>query len=508
MSKFLKLLFLVIIAISTFYASWFALHGDIVFHTDIARDFLLIEDIVKNKPITLIGPRSGGIPGVFHGPLWTYLNAPAFILGGGNPAIVGWFWVLLYAVNVYIIYKVGKSMFNQETGLIAAALTSTITAFSVPGFFNPFGAVMAAPVFFYFFYKYVRNKNVKDLLISLFTLGLVIQFQMAFGVPILVLLLPVLIFLIIKNKKFSHLSALLILLIPLSTFILFDLKHQFLQTKSVINYVTGKENTGKVDRSFSDVLNSRVKSIMNDGPGFITKDNQWLFYLFMLLSATALYKVYTDKKYKDKKSFYLLLFYFYIGYWLMTVLYKGVMWGYYYWPFLSLVTLFSASFYNVINKKFILVVFLVFAIFNLYTEYKRNFKPVAYFGSDGSSWLFHYNSAKKIFTDAPSEFGYYIFTADQFGYSSRYAMDYAQSQNVKKAFPYEKKTITYLMIAPSNNPTIDDGWWKKEKVKINRNPERIFNFPNSNFRIEKYQLTAEEVEDKSDDNLIHTLIFR
>ena len=78
----------------------------------------------------------------------------------------------------------------------------------------------------------------------------------------------------------------------------------------------------------------------------------------------------------------------------------------------------------------------------------------------------------------------------------------------KKAFPYEKKAVTYLMIFPSDNPTISDGWWKKDKVKINSKPVKTFTFKGSNFRIEKYELSQAEVNDKSDDTLIHTLIFR
>jgi hypothetical protein len=74
-----------IIGICIILASWFVINGDILFYSDIARDFLLMEDILYNKPIALIGPRSGAISGVFHGPLWFYLNLPAFILGKGNP---------------------------------------------------------------------------------------------------------------------------------------------------------------------------------------------------------------------------------------------------------------------------------------------------------------------------------------------------------------------------------------------------------------------------------------
>ncbi len=508
MSRLLKLSAIFIIVISSFFAVWFAVHGDIIFHTDIARDFLLVEDVIRNKPITLIGPRSGGIPGVFHGPLWTYLNVPAFIIGGGNPAVVGWFWVLLYIVNLVTVYKIGKAVFDREVGWLTAALTAMATAFAVSSMFNPFGAVILSPVFFYFFYKYIKTKNIKDLLISLFVLGLVIQFQMAFGVPILILVIPLLIFLVVKNKKFLHLGALFILLIPLSTFILFDLKHQFLQTRSVLNYVTGKENSGKVDKKTSDVFRERVNSIQTDGVSFFTGNNRWLFYLLSVFYLAALYKTIKDKKHKDKRSFFLLFLYFYLGYWLITVLYKGFMWGYYYWPFLPLIALVFSSTIKFFDKRIFFAGFLVLVIFNFNAEIRAYFKNASYFGHDGGSWRFYQTMAKQAFTDAPAEFGYYVFTADQYGYSARYAMDYEQTLfKDKKAASYEKKPVTYLFIFPSNNPTISDDWWKAEKVKIKSSPVKIFRYKD-NMRVEKYELAAEEVADKSDDTLIHTLIFR
>lgn len=505
----IKILCSIVICTSLVFASWFALHGDIVFHTDIARDFLLMEDVVRNKPFTLIGPRSGGIPGVFHGPLWTYLNIPAFIIGNGSPAVVGWFWVLLFAANIFIIYKVGSKILSSEAGFIAASIASVISAFSVPGYFNPFGAVMCAPLFIYFLFSYIKSNQIKDLLLSLFILGIVIQFQMAFGVPILILMLPLLLFLIVRNKKLLHIFSLLILLIPLSSFILFDLKHQFLQTKSVLHYMTGKDIAGKIDRPFNDVLRSRIDSLVHVGPGFITKDNLILLYVGFAMLGFTTYKIFKTKKEENLKLFLYLFFYFYCGYWIMTVFYKGVMWGYYYWPFLGLVSLVFASTSKIINKWIFYILFIVFVVFNFNSEIISNFKPETFFGGDNSSWRFHEKYAKLIYEDAKSDFGYYIFTADQFGYSSRYAMNYVQTKfNKVRASSYEKKRITYLIIFPSDNPTISDGWWKTEKVKLRRPADKVFTFDSSNMRIEKYVLTSDEITEKSDDTLIHDLIFR
>lgn len=505
----IKIICSIVILVSLVFASWFALHGDIVFHTDIARDFLLMEDVVRNKPISLIGPRSGGIPGVFHGPAWTYLNIPAFILGNGNPAVVSWFWVLLFAINIFVVYKVGQKMISSEVGFIAAAVTASISAFSVPGYFNPFGAVIFTPLFIYFLFAYIKTAEIKNLLLAYFILGLVIQFQMAFGVPLLALSLPLLLLLIIRNRKLLHIFAIAIIIIPLSTFILFDLKHQFLQTKSVLNYLSNKESSGKLDRPINYLFRLHVESMINDGPRFITKENKILFYIVYALLAFSTYKVFKNKSEGHTKIFLLLFGYFYVGYWMITILYKGTVWAYYYWPLLNLITLVFAATSRFINKWLFYLILIVLVIFNLNYDIKNNFKSETYFGGDNSSWRLHEKYAKFIYDDAPEEFGYYIFTDDQYGYSSRYAMNYEQTQfKNKKAFPYEKRKLTYLIIFPSSNPTISDDWWKAEKVKIKRSADKVFTFDGSNMRIEKYTLTPEEIADKSDENLIHTLIFR
>lgn len=124
------------------------------------------------------------------------------------------------------------------------------------------------------------------------------------------------------------------------------------------------------------------------------------------------------------------------------------------------------------------------------------------------SWLFYFSQAKTIYEDARGDFGYYIYTADQFGYSSRYAMNYGQRLYLKnKAFPYEKKQTIYLIIFPSTNPFTNERWWKKNQVKIDRNPDKVFKFSDGSY-IEKYALTVQEQKVQSDQNLINNLIFR
>ena len=79
----------------------------------------------------------------------------------------------------------------------------------------------------------------------------------------------------------------------------------------------------------------------------------------------------------------------------------------------------------------------------------------------------------------------------------------------KRAFAFEKKHITYLVVAPppSDRLFLDGVWWKNNQVKINKKPAKIFSYKNG-FRVEKYILTQKEQSIASDPNIIQSLIFR
>ncbi len=459
MSKVIKLASYILVAINITLAAWYILHGDLLFHTDIARDFLLIEDIAYNKHLTLIGPRSGGISGVFHGPLWLYLNLPAFLLGKGNPVYVGWFWFFLYLIFLIIVYKVAVRLFDKITAFLCILLVSLITASSVKNFINPFGAVILSPLYLYFFWEYLKKLEYKNLLISFFILGLIIQFQMAYGGPILLLTLPLLIYFLYKKKKLFHLTALLILLIPLSTYILFDLKHDFLQVRSVIQSITAVKRPG--DQILSVFISERIKGIFINGLKLQPINNLLSDIPVTLIFITIFLKAYKEIKLKNR-NLYFLFFYYYIGFWILSFLFRGVIWGYYYWPFLPLIIIIFASAHKFINKKLfylVLIYVLVLNYFQQTIDLKNSQKTI---GKDGGAWQFNFQLSQKIFWEADVDFGYFIYTPDLFGYSTRYALNYTQTlfQN-KKAYPFQKRKITYAIIAspPDDKPYLNGDWW-------------------------------------------------
>ena len=139
--------------------------------------------------------------------------------------------------------------------------------------------------------------------------------------------------------------------------------------------------------------------------------------------------------------------------------------------------------------------------------------------SDVSTWKFNKLVAQKVFDSRENEFGYFIFTPDLYGYSPRYALNYYQKKILeKKVYPYEKKTVTYLVIAPApeygKDPNslwyqknTNSGIWRSNDIRISKDPDFKFVFENG-FVIEKYNLSDEETKLAPNPYLIKDIFFR
>lgn len=506
--KWLKYGALFLTFISLLTASWYVLHGDILFHTDIARDFLLFEDMTTNKLLTLIGPRSGGIPGVFHGPLWLYLNLPSYVIGSHNPVAVGWFWVLLFIVSVLIVYYVSYQFNDQKTAIITASVYSLISARAINSLFNPYGAVILSPLFLLFFYQYLKSHKIQKLILAFFILGLMIQFQIAFGLPILALTVVYLIIHLYQQKKLNHLLSSAVLVIPLSSYFLFEIRHQFLQVRAILNFINPLQKSQ--DFKWVEFILIRLRGFFVDGVSLIPE----AYYMFALVLVTfpliLLSRNYIRSKKHLSLNFCNLFGYFYIGFWIITFFYKGTVWGYYFWPFLPVSVIVFTSLIIKSRLKIFYVFLGLIILANIYLNVRHIIQANSFIAKDASSWRFNYETAKRVFGDTNQTFGYFVYTPDLFGYSPRFALDYVQRHMRRvTATPFKKQTVSYLLIAaaPTDRPYLDGTWWRKNQVKIDKLPSVTWRYPNG-FRIEKYLLTSEETHIDSDPNLIQSLHFR
>lgn len=488
---------LFLVGINIVLGMWFVLHDGLIFHTDIARDFNVMQDMVLNHHMTLLGPRAGGISGMFHGPLWFYVNLPAFIIGRGNPVVVGWFWVLLSVLSFGVLYYCGKRLFGRVPAVLSVLLLSTFLIKYMPALFNTYGAVFLFPLFFYFTTEYLRKYSPWFLILTLFTSGLLVQFQVGFGGVIMILTLILLTVKVITRKRYKDFLLFPVLLIPLSTFIIFDLRHQFLQLNSLISYMTTSHHNLLDPISF---IKLRLHGMVIDGVGIIPMGG------WFVLPVTVSFLWLLARLQRGKvlhKTAYFLYFYFYIGFWLIMFFYKGDISGFFFLPFLAMTLLILSSFVTYFHRNLFILLFVFVYISNLASG-------IDFATQAGEHWGTRFQATSAIYQDAKGEFGYYVFSPAQYGYSERYALSYVQQLYPQThSFPYMKKHVVYLTYepAPDDKPWLDGSWWKVHQVHINKKPVWVKTYKNG-FKVEKYILTEDEIKIDSDPNLIQDLTFR
>ena len=478
--------------------------GDMYFNTDIARDFLLIEDMLNKSYLPLIGPRAGGITGTFFGPLWLYMNAPFFVLGNGNPIFVSIFWYFLVLLSVVITIWVAYKIFGWEAAIVSGAIFSFYSTNFVLGFTQSFLSVILSPIIFYLLFKFWQSQSLSKLLLLIFLNGLLLQFQPAFGIILLLINTIFIVYLLYKTKKFHYLISYVILAIPLSTYIVFELRHNFLEIRSLINFLFAKHQAS-ASLNIASVLQNRFGGFMGR-LNLLESPIIWIGLFFVVLNIYIFIKAYFLPK-DSKKRLFLLTFYFtYFLFWIVTFLFKGTIWDFYSLGFLPIAVIAFSSLYLLVNKKVFLILFFIMLIYFVNTNLNyfnslRNFSI-----NDSSSWLLNKKVSKYIFENAGTNFGYFVYSPDQFGYSGKYAMTYMQRQYPnKKSVLCQKEKETYLIYFPSLGAK-DGLYWRINNVKISGNPIGTYIF--GPIKVEKYILSDNQIKMSIDPNLICNLQFR
>lgn len=494
--NFVKKICLILIIFNLFLASWYFINGDLFFDTDIARDFLLFEEIDQKK-IVLIGARTGAA-GVYHGPLWYYFNYPVFWATNGNPVAQGWFWMTLVVALLFAAFKIAKELFDEKVAYLFTFLLSTFYIFETKGFTHPHGAMFISLFFFYSIWQYIKTQKVVYLAANVLLAGLLIQLEIASGLPLLLLSAIVAIYTQYKKRKLHHMFAYLLLVIPLSTYIVFELRHDFFQLKNLIIYSQAESGL-----SFPTILKDRLDYITVTAAPII--QNQSLNRIATLLFLTTLFA--TVIKLKTNKIYLLYLFFFF-GYFAFSLSSSFTLLRHHFLSFVPVTLLIFTSLLTNKYGKFLVPVFIFAIIANevIGIYYLQNSKSEI--GNTRASWKLMESIAADVFKGPENEFGYFVNTPDKLGYSPKYAMVYQIKNNpAKKAHYFEKKPITYVLVAPppTTDPYVNADWWTKNAINIKKEPQKITAYA-TGFKIYRFELTDEEIAvpfGKQEDSGIH-----
>jgi hypothetical protein len=324
---------------------------------------------------------------------------------------------------------------------------------------------------------------------------------MAIGIPLLILSGGYHVYICWRYKKLPHLASFFLIVIPLSTFIIFDIRHDHILIKNAIRHIQEGNHT----ISFGTLVWDRLYS-MTTGIEFLRSGTaKGNFALFVVLITYVLIEI----RRRHHALIYVSFLYFFIGFYALSLINAYPLLYFYTFPMFPLAFIMFASIASSKYKNIGIILFFIVYGINLFSInqhvriYTQNQKI-----SD-ESWLTYHEVAQALYQQADNEFGYFIYTPDTLAYGAKYAVMYQSRQSKKKTYSFKKMPVTYVVIAPppKNNPLMSANWWKQEKLHLTKNPDKVLNFA-SGYTIERYTLTPEEIAVPADSQIDPGIFFR
>ncbi len=475
------LLLYLIILIGSFLRLWGTYTNSFAFTYDVGRDMLALSNIVHLHKIPLIGATTG-LPGIFYGPWWYYLLTPFFLIFSGNPQGIALTMGLIGVLTIIFGFILGRKLGGNFLGLTLAALISVsgnLISLSAQ-IWNP----NIAPLFIIFillvlFKIYKKEKGDKSK--YYFLLGLLLAFnidlEIVFG---LLLSIGIIISVAIVKKRLITLKNIIFFvfggLIIFSPRILFELRHQFLMTKSFIGFFSGG-GSSSISKT-PEILLNRASILFAQFNSTLALDNRLLgfvIFIFIVLCLIFLYK----KANKDIRNFVTTSLIVVIIFLMGTIFFSHDIWPHYLVGLpVFYILLFGISIYLLrILTSIYLSILMVLAVFiinlNPITVYNSVTKPL--WTGDASVYRNQLAVIDYVYNEANGKnFKYVVYTPPVYDYTYRYLFMWYGPKKYHYS-PSVQSNLAYFILEPDyQNPQRLTDWLKQraEDGKI-INSERL-----------------------------------
>lgn len=272
----------------------------IPFSFDHGKDSLAVLHMIQTGSPKLIGPWTS-IPGLFFGPGWYYLLAPALALAQGNPMAPVYALAAIVLLQVFLAYR----YFGKYEAMIIA--TAELWMMFSRSAWNPFPMPLVTLVLLILIRKLQRQSTQSKyptwLLVGLltFTAALGFHFSTAFAVFYL-FILPVWFLKNSLHKKLGNwIAAVGGFVVPFIPQLLFEVRHNFVEARAVLSYFSSSiehvEPLAKLSQVLSVTFGELKLGFMPDLPA--NTPAIWLqivTYIVIALLAYALFSAMKRRK--------------------------------------------------------------------------------------------------------------------------------------------------------------------------------------------------------------------
>lgn len=214
------------------------------FHHDEGRDVLIMKKMIDERRPILLGPQTS-MGGMYLGALYYYIVAPALLVASFNPIGPAIFIAFTGVLTIWLLYVFTKNWFGKKTALISSLLFAImpLTVLFTRNSWNPNLAPLISLLAYYYVDKIVHqkhsNKSYLYYLLAGIFMGILLQLHYVAGLFVIWAVI-VLSFknrhnfkLLLKNATVTIVG----LSIAMSPFILFELRHNFINLRGVIDFV-------------------------------------------------------------------------------------------------------------------------------------------------------------------------------------------------------------------------------------------------------------------------------
>lgn len=467
---FIYLLIVIIAFFALFPRIIEVLNQNYVFGFDQGRDFLAVHNIVVNHKFTLIGPELGsgsaGFSGIFHGPFFYYLLAIPFVIFNGDP-YSGIVLMFLFGIFTMVFsYFLGKKLFGCTGGLIIALLIAISPSLISHSRLVWLPHVTSLFILLTFYFIYTMNKSNKNVFFAAFFSGFIYNFEFAITVPLVLALCIYSVYIFRFKQLKQYIFLFLGLIVAFSPMILFELRHGFLGTRGVIDYLTHPKATADNLKFMELITRDHLGTLWYNFFDSFPNQNiipSIIIPLITLLTVVAF--LIKEKNIRLKHFIIFLLTLPFINFMVFSFL-RSSIYTYYLTDLnLAYIILFTYAIFNsYVKNNFILKVCLtIFLIISILFAASNSFSVSIYDYSDygGTAKVKgKIDAIDYIYKDAKGQrFNLLVFTPPVYTYAYDYLLEWYAKRRYNYYPSQEKKEIFYLLIEiDREKPWSYKGW--------------------------------------------------
>ena len=238
-------LILLIFAFGTF-LRFYKISGYATFLGDEGRDAFVVKRMIVDHKFTLLGPTTS-LGQMYLGPAYYYMMVIPLWLSGLNPVGPAIMIALFGSFTILLVWLLGREFFSVWAGLIASGLyaVSLLVINHTRSSWNPNPMPFFASLAFLSLFKSLKDKKGKWLVVVGSSLGIAFQLHYISFVLIGTIIFIYFFYGLLLKIRFStkwYLLGIFSFLLMILPQIAFELRHNFVNLKSVFNFIVGRKD--------------------------------------------------------------------------------------------------------------------------------------------------------------------------------------------------------------------------------------------------------------------------